>query len=87
MFEVLKNSLNSWNVQKNERQKLQHAYLAVTVLVVLLAGVISLFNGDLGHNIVLVALVAIVAYFVNAILWNLLQASLLDKLSTKPKRK
>ncbi len=87
MFEVLKNSLNSWNVQKSERQKLQHAYLALTVLVVLLAGIISLFDGELGHNIVLVALIAIGAYFVNSIVWNLLQASLLDKLSTKPKRK
>lgn len=87
MFEVLKDSLNSWNVQKSERQKLQHAYLALTVMVVLLAGIISLFDGELGHNIVLTALFAIATYFMNAIVWNLLQSSLLDKLASKPKRK
>ncbi len=87
MFDVLKDSLNSWNVQKSERQKLQHVYLALTVFVVLLAGTISLFDGELGHNIVLIALVAIAAFFINSIVWNLLQSSLLDKLSTKPKRK
>ncbi len=87
MFEVLKDSLNSWNAQKSERQKLQHAYLALTVIVVMLAGIISLFNGELGHNIVLIALIAIAAFFVNSIVWNLLQSSLLDRLSTKTKRK
>lgn len=87
MFEVLKDSLNSWNIQKSERQKLQHAYLALAVVIVLIAGIISLFDGNLGHNIVLVALLAIVTFFINSVVWNLLQSSLLDKLPTKPKRK
>lgn len=87
MFEVLKDSLNNWNISKNERQKLQHAYLVLTVLIVLIAGIISLFDGELGHDIVLIALMAISAFFINSIVWNLLQSSLLDKLPTKAKRK
>lgn len=87
MLEVLKDSLNNWNMQKSERQKLQHAYVALSVIVVLLAGIVSLFDGEWGHNVVLLALVAIGTFSVNAIVWNLLQSSLLDKLTTKPKRK
>lgn len=62
MFEVLKDSLNNWNAQKSERQKLQHAYLVLTVIIVLIAGIVSLFDGNLGHNIVLLALLAIAKF-------------------------
>lgn len=87
MFELLMDSLESWNANKSERQKLQHAYLVLIVIVVLIAGVVSLVNGDFGQTIVRLALIALLTYSVNAIVWNLLQSSVLDKLSDKPKSK
>ncbi len=87
MFELLMDSLESWNANKSERQKLQHTYLVLIVIVVLIAGVVSLVNGDLGQTIVRLALIALLTYSVNAIVWNLLQSSVLDKLSDKPKSK
>jgi len=87
MFEVLMTSLTNWNATKNERQKLQHGYLALAVVVILIAGIISLFNASLGHNVVKVALVALAAFIANAFAWNLMQSSLLAKLTTKPKRR
>ena len=87
MLEVIKDTLKRWNVTKSERQKLQHGYLALTIVFVLIAGIVSLFNATLGHDIVLVAVIAIAAFFTNAVVWNLLQSALLDKLATKPKRK
>jgi hypothetical protein len=87
MFEVLMQSLREWNASKNERQKLQHAYLLLTVVVVLAAGVAVAFNAALAHNIMKVALLAIGAFAVNAVAWNLLQASVFEKLGAKPAAK
>lgn len=87
MFEVLIASINNWNATKSERQKLQHAYLVLAVVIVLIAGVSALFDATLGHNIVKLALLALATFIVNAIGWNLLKSFLLDKLSKKPKRK
>jgi hypothetical protein len=56
-------------------------------MAVFLAGIISLLNPKMGHRVVLVAAFAVVAYLSNALLWNIIQSSLLDKLSSKPKRK
>jgi uncharacterized membrane protein len=86
MFQVLLTSLREWNATKNERQKLQHSYLMLTVLTVFVAGAATLFDTKLGHNIAKVALVVVGTYAVNAVAWNLLQSSFFDKLD-KPKRK
>jgi len=87
MFEVLLDSLNKWNVSKTERQKLQHVYIVLALAIVVLAGFISLFNANLGHEFVLAAVASIAVFVINAIIWNLLQSSFIVKLSTKPKRK
>jgi hypothetical protein len=87
MFEGFKLYLNNWNYAKSERQKLQHCYLLLTISIVLLAGIISLFSVKVGHTIVLVALFTIAVYLANAIIWNLLQSALVSRLSTRPKRK
>jgi hypothetical protein len=87
MFEALAASLNKWNLTKTERQKLQHTYLALTFVIVLVAGITSFFNATLGHRVVLVALVSLGAFAANAIVWNLLQSSLIENLSAKPKRR
>jgi hypothetical protein len=87
MLEALILSIDKWKTTKNERQKLQHAYLVSAMLIVLIAGIISLFNAALGHNVVKLALVAAGAFLVNALAWNLLQASIIDKLPSKPGRR
>ncbi|HSW66466.1 MAG TPA: hypothetical protein VLI54_05000 [Bacillota bacterium] len=87
MFEALLLSIDKWKATKNERQKLQHAYLVLAVGIVLFAGIASLFNAKLGHNIVKLALIAGGAFLVNAVVWNLLQSSIIEKLPTKSKRR
>lgn len=87
MFESIKSALESWNSYSSERQKLQHTYLAVAVIVVFGSGLISLINAELGHDIVRVALLAVMVFFTNALVWNLLQSSLLSKLPKKPRKK
>jgi hypothetical protein len=87
MYESIKTALNEWNGETSERQKLQHLYLVIIIVGVLIAGIVSLVDAQLGHTIVSVSLCAILVYFANAVVWNLLQAGLLSKLSSRSKRK
>jgi cell division protein FtsW (lipid II flippase) len=87
MLESIKSALNSWKASKTERQKLQHAYLVIAIIVVLVAGLVSLLNPDRGQQMTWIALIAITAFLVNAITWNLLQSALLSKLNSRPRRK
>jgi cell division protein FtsW (lipid II flippase) len=87
MYQNVRSLLTNWNSTTTERQKLQHTYLLVSIVVVFVAGIISLFNADLGHKSVLIALFAIVAFLTNAIVWNLLKSSVISKLPSRPKRK
>lgn len=87
MFETLKSFLVTWNATKSDRQKLQHAYLVATFVIVMAAGITSLLDAQLGHNVVRLALLAMVVFLVNAISWNLMQSSLLSKLPRPTKTK
>jgi len=87
MLEAFILSIDRWKASKNERQKLQHAYLVLVVAIVLVAGVISLFNTGLGHTVVKIALIAGGAFLVNAVAWNLLQSSVISKLPSKSKKR
>lgn len=87
MYDSIKASLNTWNTKTNDRQKLQQLYLAIIVVGIIVAGVTSLLNPEIGHNLVLVAIFAIVVFISNAVVWNLLKAGLLSNLSTKSRRK
>jgi hypothetical protein len=72
-----------WNNNTSERQKLQHTYLVVTVAVILIAGVVSLVRADLGHDIMIIALIALGAFLANALVWNLLSSVVLAKLTAR----
>jgi cell division protein FtsW (lipid II flippase) len=87
MIEAIKTMLANWKTNANERQKLQHAYIAIAIALVFVAGVASLANPDLGHKLVLIALFAVAVFLANAIVWNLLQSSLVAKLPSKTNRK
>lgn len=79
-------SLKKWNATKTERQKLQHAYIVLALAIVLLAGIISLFNAHFGHQVVLIAVGALAVFAANAIVWNLLKSSLIERLSSRSKK-
>lgn len=87
MFENIKSVLESWNTSTGERQKLQHSYLVIAVIVVFGAGLVSLINAELGQDIVKIALFAVAVFLANAVVWNLLQSALLTKLAKKSRRK
>ncbi len=87
MYEAIKSSLIEWDRKNSDRQKLQQLYLAIIVVGILVAGVTSLLNAEVGHNLVFVAIFAIFVFLANAIAWNLLKAGLLSNLASKSRRK
>lgn len=87
MLQSIRTSLESWNSSKNERQKLQHLYLTLNVVIIFCAGIITLFNPDLGHTTAVFGIAALAVYIANGIVWNLAESVLLSKLGRKSKRK
>ena len=82
MFESLSESLKLWNKNNDDRAKLQHAFLFLTIALVVLAGLIGLLNIELGQNILGLALVAGGVYLINAVAWALLQSFVLTHISS-----
>lgn len=84
-MENMKNTLINWNQRTNERQKLQQIYIGIIVVTIIVAGITALINPDAGHNLVLVAIAAIVIFVANAVVWNLLKAAVISNLPTRPR--
>jgi hypothetical protein len=89
MFESMHESLKKWNTRYTDRAKLQHAYIAVSVGLLLIAGVIGLIDRGVGQNILMVAIISAGAFVTNAVVWALLQSAVLSRLGLRksPARK
>lgn len=87
LYDTLKSFLNNWNIGTTERQKLQHTYLLLTGLTILVAGIVSLINAETGRDVVRLAVVTLGAFLLNALAWSLLQSAMLSRLSTRQRRR
>jgi len=89
MFESVKEALTSWNTKYSERAKLQHAYIIIAALLLVVAGVVGLMNRELGQNILVISIISAAMFLANAIAWSLLQSALLFRLPRRntPARK
>ncbi len=85
MYESMKTSLKSWNENTTDRDKLQHAYIAVALFLLVAAGVLGLINQVLGQQILAIAIAVAGVFLVNAVAWALLQSFILFKLSNDKK--
>lgn len=81
MFEPLKETLTAWNTKNGERAKLQHAYIAIAVVLLVVAGIVGLMNRELGQNILVISIISAAMFLANAIAWSLLQSALLFRLA------
>ena len=86
MFNALYDALLEWNRTSNERQKMQHAYLTIVIIAVIVAGLVSLVDAQAGQNLLLVSLVAGGIFLVNAVLWSLLESVVVTRLSNRRKK-
>lgn len=89
MFQSIKTSLMNWNDSTTDREKLQHAYIAVAGALLIVAGIFGLLNQTLGQQILTGAIAAAVIFLINAVAWALLQSLILLRVTadevTQPK--
>lgn len=83
MFKHLENFLIDWKRETTDRQKLQSVYLAVAVAVLVIAGLISLIDADLGQKISFIAGFAFMGFIANAVVWSLFVTNLVDRIKDR----
>lgn len=79
----LHTALISWHKTTDERAKLQHSYVALAVLLVIVAGLVGLMNYSYGQSLLQLALGAFIIFAANAIIWALLQSFVFTRLEAK----
>ena len=72
MMSIIKQLLIDWNSEKNQRIKLQQAYLVIVVLMAIASGLVTLVNISLGRTIIMSAAILALVYIVNSISWLVL---------------
>jgi len=83
MIQSLKDMLQDWNASRGERAKLQHAYLAVSLAGIVVAGLVGLLDYDASRAILRVAFAGLAIFAINAVVWALLFSLVVNKLPTK----
>ena len=69
---IIKQLLIDWNSEKNQRIKLQQAYLVIVVLMAIASGLVTLVSCSLGRAIIMSAAILALVYIVNSISWLVL---------------
>ena len=83
IMESIITALRAWNKTTSERTKLQHVYVAIIVVVTVVAGLVSLIHAELGRQVLTLAGIAVVAFLANAVVWALTRVYLLGYLERK----
>ena len=86
MRELLRQFAAEWNGDRNQRTKLQRAYITVAVLLSTVAGMLVLVSTDVSRVLVLAAVGLAGVYIANATMWLLLDSIVSPKLP-KPEAK
>lgn len=83
MIQAIKDMLTQWNSTYNERAKLQHAYLALVIIGVVLAGLVGLLNYDASRTILRVCFAGVGIVVANAVIWALLSSMVLERFPSR----
>lgn len=65
--------LAKWNKGNDSLAKLQSTYAVLAFAMLLLAGLVSLINQNLGQSILFLAFVLLLTFIGNGIIWSLLR--------------
>lgn len=80
------NLLSEWERTTSSREKLQHAYLLTAIIFLFVAGIVGLINYELGQKLLLIAILAVGMFVVNAVAWALLQSFVLLRINNRTTR-
>ncbi|HSW99885.1 MAG TPA: hypothetical protein VLH38_02505 [Patescibacteria group bacterium] len=87
MFEHFMALIRNWATTTSDRQKLQHTYIVLMILVTLVAGVVTFLDAKKGHQVMYVVVLMAIAFLANAVVWNLLNSAFLSKLTPTVERR
>ena len=90
MMSIIKQLLIDWNSEKNQRIKLQQAYLVIVVLMAIASGLVTLVNISLGRTIIMSAAILALVYIVNSISWlvlDMIVSKKIDLIAKVPSKK
>ena len=90
MMSIIKQLLIDWNSEKNQRIKLQQAYLVIVVLMAIASGLVTLVNLSLGRTIIKSAAILALVYVVNSISWlvlDMIVSKKIDLIAKVPSKK
>jgi undecaprenyl pyrophosphate phosphatase UppP len=79
-MQSFKEMLTGWNTSRGEREKLQHAYVFVVIVGLVVAGLVGLLNHDVSGIIVQVCLIALGVFLCNVVMWALLYSLVISRL-------
>lgn len=80
MLEFTKSILTLWNSEKNQRLKLQYAYIMLAIIGLAAAGLLTLFNASSAHLAASASGILFVTFLVNSIAWGIIEAFVTPKL-------
>jgi cell division protein FtsW (lipid II flippase) len=78
-MQSFKTLFQEWSTQHDSFTKLQHAYITIAILALLIAGIIGLINHPLGQSILFIAVCALLIFIANGVVWALLRTFLSPK--------
>jgi undecaprenyl pyrophosphate phosphatase UppP len=83
MIQTIRDLLVQWNATYGERTKLQHAYLVLSVVGIVVAGLVGLLNYDSSRAILRVCFTGLGIFLVNGVVWALLYSLVINKLPSR----
>lgn len=87
MIQTLKDMLVEWNLNHTERTKLQHTYLALSLVGIVIAGLVGLLDYNASRAVLRICFYGLAIFGVNAIAYALLFSLVINKLPSKRIRK
>ena len=84
MLELIKRGLITWNEQKNQRLKLQQAYVALAIISLTIGGGLILISNSAAHLAASIAGIVGVVFLVNSVAWTVLDAIIATASQTNP---
>ena len=78
--------LSNWNTTYSDRTKLQHGYAVLAIISLIVAGLVSLINYSLGQSLLFIAIITVLVFIGNGIVWALINTFVIPSSSHRPRQ-
>ena len=78
--------LSNWNTTYSDRTKLQHGYAVLAIISLIVAGLVSLINYGLGQSLLFIAIITVLVFIGNGIVWALINTFVIPSSSHRPRQ-